>query len=87
MLFIEVCLQAHLETVKRRFRDRTEQAAEPQHVEAAMTNASDDSDIALDGMSHDLDALLVNRAGVVAVTTEGLTIEESYRAMMSSLRD
>lgn len=83
--FVEVVVAAPLSTVKRRFQDRTDRAADPQHVEAAQMMGSKGSDAALDEMDRDLEILLRDRAHLVVVATEGLTPAQAYQLMMRSL--
>jgi predicted kinase len=83
--FVEVWLRAPLDVVKRRFRDRTDAAREPQHVEAAQLIGGRGSDDALDEMSRDLEAFLRNRTGLITVDTDKLASEPSYRLLMASL--
>jgi predicted kinase len=83
--FIEVWLRAPLDVVKRRFRDRTDAAMEPQHLEAARMIGSRGSDDALDEMSRDLEVFLRHRSGLIAVDTDELSSEQSYRLLMASL--
>lgn len=83
--FIEVWLRAPLDVVKRRFRDRTDAAREPQHLEAAQMIESRGSDDALDEMSRDLEKLLCNRNRLIAVDTDRLASEPSYRLLMAAL--
>jgi predicted kinase len=83
--FIEVVVAAALNTVKRRFQERTDLAVDPQHVEAAQMMGSQGSDAALDVMNRDLEVLLRDRVHLVVVDTEGLTSEQSYDLMMRSI--
>ena len=84
--FIEVWVRAPLDVVKRRFRDRTDAATEPQHVEAAQMIGSGGPDAALDDMSRDLEVFLRSRIGLIAVDTDGMSSEQSFRLLMASLR-
>jgi predicted kinase len=84
--FIEVWVRAPLDVVKRRFRDRTDAATEPQHVEAAQMIGGRGYDAALDEMSRDLEVFLRRRNGLIAVDTDGMSPEQSYRLLVASLR-
>ena len=83
--FIEVWVRAPLDVVKRRFRDRTDAAVEPQHVEAAQVIGGGGSDAAPDEMSRELQVFLRSRSGLIAVDTDGMSPEQSYRRLMVSL--
>jgi predicted kinase len=85
--FVEILLAAPLNTVKRRFQDRTDRAVDPQHIEAAQMIGSQGSGAALDVMNRDLQVLVRNRVHLVVVDTEGLTSEQSYQLMMRSLAE